>query len=78
MRRSAAKALRCTAGVPESVIMSVGGWRTGSKFRRYAILSSADQRDAMEKLEWAHAEHNEISFPPPAMKSGGDSNWQPN
>ena len=50
LRRSAAKALR-KAGVPESVIMSTGGWKTASMFRRYAIVSSADQRDAMEKLE---------------------------
>lgn len=49
-RRSAAKALR-RAGVPESVIMKIGGWKTASMFRRYAIVSSADQRDAMEKLE---------------------------
>jgi integrase len=52
LRRSAAKALRA-AGVPESVIMATGGWRTASMFCRYAIVSSADQRDAMEKLEAA-------------------------
>jgi hypothetical protein len=39
------------AGVPESVIMATGGWKTASMFRRYAIVSSVDQRDAMEKLE---------------------------
>jgi integrase len=50
LRRSAAKALR-KAGVPESVIMATGGWLTSSMFRRYAIVSSSDQRDAMEKLE---------------------------
>ncbi len=49
-RRSAAKALR-RAGVPESVIMQTGGWKTASMFRRYAIVSSADQRDAVKLLE---------------------------
>jgi len=42
LRRSAAKALRA-AGVPESVIMKAGGWKTAAMFRRYAIVSSADQ-----------------------------------
>jgi len=55
MRRSSAKALR-TAGVPESVIMSIGGWKTNSMFRRYAIVSSSDQRAAVEMLERARAE----------------------
>jgi integrase len=55
MRRSAAKALR-SAGVPESVIMATGGWRTPSMLRRYAIVSSADQRAAVEMLERARAE----------------------
>jgi integrase len=50
LRRSGAKALR-RAGVPESVIMEIGGWKTESVFRRYAIVSATDRRDAMEKLE---------------------------
>ncbi len=57
LRRSAAKALRA-AGVPESVVMSIGGWKTPAMFRRYAIVSSADQRAAMEKLERARAENS--------------------
>ncbi len=55
--RSAAKALRA-AGVPESVIMSTGGWKTASMFRRYAIVSSADNRAALEALERARAENS--------------------
>jgi len=55
MRRSAAKALRA-AGVPESVVMAMGGWKTAAMFRRYAIVSSADQRAAVEMLERARAE----------------------
>jgi integrase len=42
-RRSAAKALR-RAGVPESVIMDTGGWKTRSMFKRDAIGSASDQR----------------------------------
>ena len=57
LRRSAAKAMRA-AGVPESVIMAAGGWKTPAMFRRYAIVSSADQRAAMEKLERARAENS--------------------
>ena len=54
LRRSAAKALR-RAGVAESVIMATGGWKTPAMFRRYAIVSSADQRAAVEMLERARA-----------------------
>jgi integrase len=50
LRRSAAKALR-RAGVPESVIMKTGGWKTAAMFRRYTIDSASDQRGAMEALE---------------------------
>lgn len=54
LRRSAAKAAR-RAGVPESVVMAMGGWRTAAMFRRYAIVSSADQRAAVEMLERSRA-----------------------
>jgi integrase len=54
LRRSAAKALR-RAGVPESVIMATGGWKTASMFRRYAIVSSSDSRQAMLDLERSRA-----------------------
>lgn len=59
LRRSAAKALR-KAGVPESVTMATGGWKTASMFRRYAIVSSADQREAMEKLEADRAKTDKL------------------
>ena len=49
-RRSAARLLR-RAGVPQSVIMEIGGWKTDSMFRRYAIVSHADHKAAVEKLE---------------------------
>ena len=54
-RRSAAKAAR-SAGVPESVIMAMGGWKTPSMFRRYAIVSTADQRAAVEMIVRERAE----------------------
>jgi integrase len=57
LRRSAAKALR-RAGVAESVIMDTGGWRTATMFRRYGIVSSADQRAAVEMRERARAENS--------------------
>lgn len=62
LRRSAAKAAR-RAGVPESVIMQMGGWRTSSMFRRYAIVSSADQRAAVEMIERKRAESAPFSAP---------------
>lgn len=50
LRRSAAKRLRA-AGIPESVVMKVGGWKTNAMFRRYAIVDSAEQRQVVERLE---------------------------
>jgi integrase len=62
LRRSAAKALR-RAGVSESVIMATGGWKTPAMFRRYAIVSSADQRAAVEMLERAREANSPRSAP---------------
>jgi len=52
LRRSAAKALR-RAGVLESVVMAMGGWKTAAMFRRYAIGSNSDQQAAVRMLEAA-------------------------
>jgi integrase len=49
LRRSAARNLR-SAGVPEGVIMKIGGWKTRSIFERYAIVSNAEMRDAIDRL----------------------------
>ncbi len=54
LRRSAAKAMRL-AGVAESTVMKIGGWKTASMFRRYAIDSHKDQQQAVELLEAARA-----------------------
>lgn len=55
LRRSAAKAAR-RAGVPESVVMAMGGWKTAAMFRRYAIVSTSDQQAAVDRLELARAQ----------------------
>jgi integrase len=70
MRRSAAKRLRA-ALVPESVVQAIGGWLTNGMFRRYAIVSGADQREAMRMLEEARERNNAaangpLSAPSPA------------
>ena len=49
-RRTAARNLR-RAGIPETVIMKIGGWRTRSAFGSYAIVSWTDIADAMQKLQ---------------------------
>jgi len=67
MRCSAAKALRL-AGVPESVIMATGGWRRSTMFRRYAIVSSADQRAARAQLEKARAAQMDGVSPKPEVE----------
>jgi integrase len=48
LRRTAARNLRA-AGVPESVIMAIGGWRTNAMFRRYAITDESVISDAMAR-----------------------------
>lgn len=50
LRRTAARNFR-RAGVSESVIMKIAGWRTRSMFDRYAIVCQADVKDALHKLE---------------------------
>lgn len=52
LRRSAARNL-LLAGVPETVIMKIGGWKTRSVFDRYAVSSTADLTAAMQKWETA-------------------------
>ncbi len=45
------------AGVAESVVMEIGGWKTRSVFLRYDIVSSKDRKMAMEQLEQQRLAH---------------------
>ena len=48
LRRSAARnAIR--AGVPERVVMELGGWRTQSVLDRYNVTSQRDLGDALKR-----------------------------
>jgi integrase len=73
-RRTAARNLR-RAGVSESVIMRIGGWKTASVFKRYDIVDQADIADAVTKLEAqrARAEKQE-----PTSEFGHDSGHDSN
>jgi integrase len=55
LRRTGARNLR-RAGVPESIVMKIGGWKTNDMFRRYAIVDSKDMAEAMRKLEVSREE----------------------
>jgi integrase len=52
LRRSAARNL-LLAGVPETLIMKIGGWKTRSVFDRYAVANTADLTAAMQRWETA-------------------------
>jgi integrase len=50
LRRTRARDMR-RAGISEEEIMKIGGWKTASVFKRYAIVDESDMRAAMGKLE---------------------------
>ena len=49
LRHIAATDMR-RAGIPESIIMNIGGWETASMFRRYAITDTHELADNLAKL----------------------------
>jgi integrase len=50
LRRSGARQMR-QAGVPESIVQKIGGWKTRAMFERYAIVDNADMKRATVQLE---------------------------
>jgi integrase len=50
LRRTAARNLR-RAGLAETLIMKIGGWRTPSVFHRYAITNRQDMAAGMRQYE---------------------------
>ena len=50
VRRTSARSKRA-AGVSESVIMDIHGWKSAAMFRRYGIVNQADRADALAKEE---------------------------
>jgi hypothetical protein len=38
------------AGIPESIILKIGGWETAAMFRRYAIADMQEPADNLGKL----------------------------
>jgi integrase len=79
LRRTAARNLR-RAGISETVIMKIGGWRTRSVFERYAIVSRNDIADAMLKLQQSEKEiriSHEISHVSVTKPADAKSNQRP-
>jgi len=54
LRRSAARNMT-RAGVPQSIAMAIGGWRTDSVFRRYAIADEVAIGEGLARLSNAPA-----------------------
>jgi hypothetical protein len=73
LRRTAARNLRC-AGISETVIMKIGGWRTRSVFELYAIVKRNDIADAILKLEQKEKQiqhgHDMVTLPISTPTSG--------
>lgn len=69
LRRTAVRDME-RAGISRSVSMAISGHKTEAVFRRYAIVSSRDQRQAMAQL----AKAQEATETTSEMASGGSEN----
>ena len=63
-RRSSARNKR-DAGVSESVVMSLQGWKTSAMFRRYAIVDNSDRLKALEMEQRYAANQLQNRLQPP-------------
>jgi len=70
LRRSGARALR-RAGIPESVIMRLGGWKTRSVFERYNVVDARDLAEAQATLNAAFTTAPRTIMP--LRRTAGDS-----
>jgi len=68
LRRTAARNMR-NAGVPESVIMEIGGWVGASMFRRYAIVNTKDMEVALTRVTtFLGSDGSHVSVTLPALE----------
>jgi len=58
--RAAARNLR-RSGIPESLVKTIGGWKTTSVFHRYAIVDRRDMATAVRQLAEARAKNEHSS-----------------
>ena len=58
--RAAARNLR-RSGIPESLVKTIGGWKTTSVFHRYAIVDRRDVATAVRQLAEARAKNEHSS-----------------
>lgn len=74
MRRTAARNLS-DAGVPETVIMEIGGWKANGMFKRYNIVDLKNQRDAFARLEQHRKNRREQAqaTDKPLLSPGGEN-----
>ena len=69
LRRTGARNL-VRAGVPEAVVMAIGGWKTRSMFDRYNVVDGADLQRAAAKLDdYLNSSDDEDSRPKQVQKA---------
>ena len=75
LRRTGARNMR-NNGTPENVIMKIGGWKTPSVFRRYAIVDNDDLKLATQKMDQRHQIQFGHNFGHNAVELGRENNGQ--